>query len=128
MSRKALERILYVEDEPDIQTVARLVLERVGGFTLHIASSGAEALAVVSEFAPDLVLLDVMMPGMDGPTVFKALRKNPATAEIPIVFLTAKIQPHEVQEYKNLGALGIVHKPFDPMTLADSLRRLWDAQ
>jgi two-component system OmpR family response regulator len=121
-----LVRILYVEDEPDIQTVAKLALEMVGGYQVMICSSGQEALANVSSFAPDLILLDVMMPGMDGPTTLQSLRANPASAIIPVIFLTAKVQPPEVAEYQALGALNVIAKPFDPMTLADQVRQIWD--
>ncbi len=122
----SLERILYVEDEPDIQTVAKLALEMVGRFTVTICSSGQEALDKVTDFNPDLILLDVMMPGMDGPTTLQNLRSNPSTAAIPVIFLTAKIQPSEVAEYQALGALNVIAKPFDPMTLAEQVRNIWE--
>lgn len=124
MSR-TLERILYVEDEPDIREVAAIALEAVGGYTLRVCHSGGEALAVAEAFAPDLLLLDVMMPGMDGPTTLSELRKIPALADTPAVFMTAKVQPSEVAEYRAMGALGVVPKPFDPMTLAETLRSIW---
>lgn len=120
------QRILYVEDEPDIQTVAKLALEMVGGFTVKICSSGQEALAETADFMPDLILLDVMMPGMDGPTTFNRLREQPIIAKIPIVFMTAKIQPSEIAYYKSLGAIDVIAKPFDPMTLADQIRLIWE--
>jgi two-component system, OmpR family, response regulator len=120
-----LNRILYVEDEPDIQAVARLALEMVGGFTVKICSSGQEALASVAAFAPDLILLDVMMPGMDGPATLQALREQPALAAIPVVFMTAKVQPAEVQHYRGIGAVDVIPKPFDPMTLATQVRDAW---
>ncbi|MBI3948609.1 MAG: response regulator [Armatimonadetes bacterium] len=127
MPKQTLTRILFVEDEPDIQEVARLALEVVGGFTVRVCGSGAEALQVAPEFGPELVLLDVMMPGMDGPTTLKALRGLPSTAETPVVFVTAKAQPHEVARYRELGALGVITKPFDPMALSDEVRRLWES-
>jgi CheY-like chemotaxis protein len=120
-----LNRILYVEDEPDIQAVAKLALEMVGGFTVKICSSGQEALASVAAFAPDLILMDVMMPGMDGPATLQALREQPALAAIPVVFMTAKVQPAEVQHYKGIGAVDVIPKPFDPMTLATQVRDAW---
>lgn len=126
--QKPLDRILYVEDEPDIQQIARLALELVGKFTVHVCSSGAEALADAPAFNPDLILLDVMMPGMDGPTTLKALREIPATARTPVVFMTAKVQPNEVAQYRALGALDVITKPFDPMTLPDAIRAIWDSQ
>jgi CheY-like chemotaxis protein len=122
-----LKRILYAEDEPLIQAVAKLALEKVGGFDVLICSSGAEALEKVTGFAPDLVLLDVVMPGLDGPATFARLRAGPATAAIPIIFLTANAQPAEVAQYKALGAMDVIAKPFNPMTLAGQIRQVWDA-
>lgn len=121
-----LQRILYVEDEPDIQTVAKLALEMVGGFSVEICSSGEQALSAAVDFMPDMILLDVMMPGMDGPSTFKRLREIPALAKIPVTFMTAKIQPLEVAYYKSLGARGVIAKPFDPMTLANQVRTIWE--
>ena len=123
----ALERIMYVEDEPDIQAVAKVALELLGGFTVRICGNGQEALAAVRDFAPDLVLLDVMMPGMDGPSTLARLRADPATAAIPVIFLTAKVQPAEVVHYQSLGALDVIAKPFDPMTLAAQVQQIWSA-
>lgn len=120
-----MEHILHVEDESDIREVARIALEDVGGFRVETVGSGREALRKAEESLPDLVLLDVTMPGMDGPTTFHALRKCPATALIPVIFMTAKVQSHEVDRYKAMGALGVLAKPFDPMTLADQIRGLW---
>jgi len=125
MSVAALQRILYVEDEPDIQTVARLALEMLGGFTVEICSSGTEALARAPEFVPDLILLDVMMPGMDGPTVLARLRELPGTAATPVDFMTAKFQPQEVAEYRSLGAVEVIGKPFDPVALPGQVREIW---
>ncbi len=122
-----LEKILCVEDEPDIQAVARVALELLGGFQVRICANGQEALTTVPAFAPDLILLDVMMPGMDGPTTLARLRADPASAGIPVVFLTAKVQPDEVRHYQGLGALDVIAKPFDPMTLAAQVRRIWSA-
>lgn len=120
-----LQRILLVEDEPDIQTVARLALKALGGFTVEICSSGQEALDTAPHFLPDLVLLDVMMPGMDGPDTFRRLRQQPETQSTPMLFMTAKVQPHEVMEYKELGAIEVIAKPFDPMTLASQIQEIW---
>lgn len=120
-----LKRILYVEDEPDIQAVAKIALETVGGFELKVFSSGEEALANAVSYAPDLLLLDVMMPGMDGPTTLKALKELPELADTPAIFMTAKVQPAEVAEYKALGALDVIAKPFDPMTLSENIKVIW---
>lgn len=125
MSAETLSRILYVEDEPDIRAVAKLALEAVGGFTLEICSSGQEALEKAEAFGPQMMLLDVMMPEMDGPTTMKKLRKIPALANVPAIFMTAKVQPQEVKEYKALGAVEVIAKPFDPMTLASNINEIW---
>ena len=124
----SLTRILYVEDDPDIQAVAKIALEMVGGFTLHCCSSGRDALAKPSlDFAPQLLLLDVMMPEMDGPTTLAQLRQIPALSETPVIFMTAKVQSSEVRYYKSLGALGVIAKPFDPMQLSTQILELWSS-
>ena len=120
-----LKRILYAEDEADIQAVAKLALEVVGGFELRVCSTGEEAIECVVAFAPDLFLLDVMMPGLDGPDTLKALRALPEMADVPCIFMTAKVQPNEVAEYKDLGALDVIAKPFDPMALSNKINEIW---
>lgn len=120
-----LERILYVEDEPDIQTVARLALETLGDFTVAICGSGKEALDRAPDFQPQLILLDVMMPVMDGPTTLKMLRALPAFASSPVIFMTAKVQPSEIAHYLELGAVDVIPKPFDPMTLSSQVQAIW---
>ena len=122
----ALKKILCVEDEADIQTVARLALETVGGFEVMICGSGAEALEKAPLFEPDILLLDVMMPGMDGPDTLVALLSIEAMKTTPAIFLTAKAMPAEVERYKKLGALDVIPKPFDPMTLADQVKAIWN--
>jgi two-component system, OmpR family, response regulator len=121
-----LQRILCVEDEPDIQAVARMALELVGGFQVLVCGSGEQALREVQTYAPDLILLDVMMPGMDGPGTLQALRALPDVAAVPVAFMTAKVQPNEVAHYRSLGALDVIAKPFDPMTLSAQVRAIWD--
>lgn len=129
MTTGALQTLLYVEDDNDIQTVARITLEAVGGFTVRICGSGREALgAIESGFAPDLILLDVMMPEMDGPTTLASLRKLAPTAATPVIFMTAKAQGSEIAHYKSLGAIGVVAKPFDPMQLPHQVRELWEKE
>lgn len=123
---KKLNSILMIEDEPDIQMVARLALESVGGFNVEVCSSGQEALDKVLQINPDLILLDVMMPGMDGPTTLQKLQEIPELSNTPVIFMTAKVQPQEIQHYKDLGALDVIPKPFDPMTLSDNVREIWD--
>lgn len=122
---RQLSKILYVEDEPDIQAVAKIALEAVGGFTVCICSSGSDALSKVLAFAPDLILLDVMMPGMDGPATLKALNAIPELESVPYVFMTAKVQPSEIEYFKSLGAVDVIPKPFDPMTLSDKVKDIW---
>jgi CheY-like chemotaxis protein len=123
---KPLARILYVEDEPDIRAIAQMALEAVGGFTVIACASGSEALANAPGASADLLLLDVMMPGMDGPSTLKALRELPATASTPVIFMTAKVQAAEVAQYRELGAIDVIHKPFDPMELSAQISRIWD--
>ncbi|VAX00277.1 Two-component transcriptional response regulator, LuxR family [hydrothermal vent metagenome] len=123
---KELQRILYVEDEPDIQAVARIALETVGGFTVEICSSGFEAVEKASDFNPDLLLLDVMMPGMDGVSTLQELRKQPGLENTPAMFMTAKVRPSEVEQLRKEGAIDVIPKPFDPMTLSENLKSLWN--
>ena len=122
---KELINVLYVEDDPDIQMVAQMALEVVGGLTLRSCSSGRDAVLAAIDYTPDLILLDVMMPDMDGPATLAALRKLPRTATTPVVFMTAKVQAAEVSHYRSLGAVGVIAKPFDPMLLAQQVRGLW---
>ncbi|MES2130305.1 MAG: response regulator [Pseudomonadota bacterium] len=125
----ALSKILYVEDEPSIRMIAQIALETVGGFTLRTCSSGREAMTPESiAFAPDIIVLDVMLPEMDGPTILLHMRQIEAFANTPVVFMTAKVQANEVGEYLDLGAIGVIPKPFDPMTLSSQLQEIWDAR
>ena len=121
-----LKRITYVEDEPDIRAVAELALTQLGGFELDICVDGPDALRKTPEFRPDLILLDVMMPGMDGTETLARLREVPELAETPVVFMTAKAQRHEIAAFLELGALSVIPKPFDPMTLSSELRDIWN--
>lgn len=123
-----LKRILLVEDDPDIRTVAQLSLETLGGFELRLAGSGQEALAEAEAFRPDLLILDVMMPGLDGPGTLAGLRQKPPLAETPVIFMTAKVQPQEVAHLLSLGALEVITKPFDPMALPEQVRAIWNAR
>lgn len=123
---KTLSRILLVEDDPDIQVVARLGLEAVGKFTVLVCSSGQQALNQAPGFQPDLILLDMMMPGMDGLTTLKALREIPQISGVPVIILSAKVQTHEVLYYKQQGAVDVIAKPFDPMTLSTTIQLIWE--
>ncbi len=114
-------KILIIDDEDDIREVAALSLESVAGWDVIKASSGAQGLLRAAEFQPDAILLDVMMPGMDGPTTFRELRKNPATVQIPVLLLTAKVQGTDQRRFADLGVQAVLFKPFDPMTLSSQI-------
>lgn len=120
-----LERILLVDDDPDIIAVTTLALEALGGYTVQSCLRGAEALALIPTFAPDLILLDVMMPGLDGPETLAALQTDTTLRPTPAIFMTAKTQHHEIEHYKALGALDVIPKPFDPMCLPTTLQTIW---
>jgi CheY-like chemotaxis protein len=115
-----------VEDDPDIRVIVKSALEMLGGFEVRACASGAEALGAVAAFAPQLALLDVMMPELDGPGVLARLRADPATSALPVIFLTAKTAASEVERLRALGAKGVLMKPFDPMTLHEQVRKLWE--
>lgn len=124
MNTQQIEKphILCVDDEADILSVAKLSLETVGGFQVSCCSSGIEAIQEIEGLAPDLVLLDVMMPTMGGPATLKSLKEMPSNANTPIVFMTARVQPAEVQAYLEMGASAVISKPFDPMELPNKVR------
>ena len=122
-----LNKILHVEDEPDIQAVARLALESFGGFTVETCSNGQEALDRGPDFGPDLILMDVMMPGMDGPSAFQAMKNIPELKDIPVIFMTAKVMEQEIARLREMGAAGVIAKPFDPVTLTDQIKEIWES-
>ena len=124
-----LKKIMLVEDEHDIQEVARLSLEAIGSFNVKVCGSGKEALSQAPEFSPDLILLDVMMPGMDGLTTLKMLRQDPNSniSKIPVIFMTAKAQTNEMKNYISSGAIGAISKPFDPMQLPMQIKEIWNS-
>jgi len=113
-----MSRILYVDDEADIREVAQLSLELDPDLEVRTCASGVEAIEQAAAWQPDLILLDVMMPGMDGPTVLARLRAQDSTEAIPVIFITARTQQSEVCGFQELGVRGVLAKPFDPMTLA----------
>ena len=125
MANKELKKILYAEDEEDIRAIAQIALEDIGGFSVRYCSNGKKILEAAKEYTPDLLLLDVMMPEMDGPTTLRELRKNPDFIKIPAIFMTAKIQSNEIADYKSIGAIDVIKKPFDPLTLATSIKNAW---
>ena len=122
---RELKRILYVEDDSDIRTITAMALETVGGFAVIPCSSGEEALAAAPGANADLILLDVMMPGMDGLATLSALRGLSQTTDIPVIFMTAKVQASEIQQYMDLGVVDVIAKPFDPMTLSAQIGEIW---
>ncbi len=122
---RALEHVLYVDDEADLREIARLSLEVMGGLTVDVAASGAEALELIRRRRPDLVILDVMMPDMDGPATLAALCEAFGEHRVPMVFLTARSEAAEVARLRALGAVDVIAKPFDPMALPDRLRAVW---
>ncbi|KTC74712.1 two-component response regulator [Legionella birminghamensis] len=126
MSSKELSSILYAEDEADIREIAQVALEDLGNFKVIFCNNGFEVLEAAKGIIPDLILLDVMMPGMDGPSTLMELRKIPKYDNIPAIFMTAKIQTEEVEQYKSMGAVEVIAKPFDPMTLASDIQAIWD--
>lgn len=126
MSQKPLEKILYAEDDPSIQTIARMSLETVGGFELVVCNDGNEVLEQLRNYTPDLILLDVMMPNKDGPGALVELRKIAGMETVPVIFMTAKIMPENIDSYKKMGVVEVISKPFDPMALPGQIREIWD--
>jgi two-component system alkaline phosphatase synthesis response regulator PhoP len=114
-------RILIVDDEDDIREVAQLCLEVMGDWIVTPASSGQQALELAAKLQPDVILMDVMMPELDGPSTFKLLQQNEATRSIPVILLTAKVQASDRKHFDDLGVAGVIAKPFDPLTLADEI-------
>ena len=121
-----LQRVMCVEDDPDIRVIVKFALEKVGGLKVLVCGSGQEAIDHGPGFAPDFILLDAMMPDMDGPATLKALRQIPALAKVPLAFMTAKVQPSEIAGFKALGAVDVIAKPFDARTLAGTVKAIWE--
>ena len=125
MVSDALKKILYVEDDADIRNIVSMSLEMVGDYTVEACGSCADALDVVDDFDPDLLLLDVMMPDVDGPTTLSRLRRRASAADAPAVFITAKVQAGDMAQYKRLGVFDVIVKPFDPLMLSDRIGQIW---
>jgi DNA-binding response OmpR family regulator len=125
MPERPLQKICYVEDDDDIQRVARLALERIGKMEVSIIGDPTRAIDGILAFQPDLVLLDWMMPVIDGPTLFKRMRETSALKDMPVVFITAKASQRELDELRDMGASGVLSKPFSPKDLPEQLRAIW---
>jgi CheY-like chemotaxis protein len=116
--------ILLIDDEPNIAEVIAVCLESFKGWKVQIANSGKVGLSIVEALKPDAILLDVMMPIMDGITVYQNLKKNPLTQNIPVIFLTAKVQVRDREKFAQLGVVGTIAKPFEPLKISDQIAQL----
>jgi len=125
MPERPLNRICYVEDDEDIQRIVRMALERIGKMTVEVVTDPMVAIGAITAFKPDLVMLDWMMPGMDGPTLFRKMKQLPEMSVLPVVFITAKATQRDMDELIALGAAGTISKPFSPKDLPDQLRAIW---
>ena len=125
MSPAQLKRVMHVDDDADIREVTNLALDSIGNYTVCSCKSGADALATFRGFSPEIILLDVMMPAMSGPDVLRTLRKTPRGADIPVVFMTARVQSRDIDALKALGAIDVIQKPFDPMALPGQVAKIW---
>ncbi len=121
-----LQHVLCIDDDSDILEIAQMALEDVGQLRVTCMNNGELAVEQAAGLKPDFILIDVMMPGADGPTVLKALRCQPGLSAVPVAFMTARIQEQEVRDYLDLGADGVISKPFDPMALPSEIRTIWE--
>jgi two-component system OmpR family response regulator len=126
MNRTQLKTLLYVDDDSDIREIVEIALGLIDNLSVHTCASGDEALKLIPTLNPDLVLLDVMMPGMDGPAVFSRMRANTEWPNCPVIFMTAKALPREIAHFRELGAAGVIAKPFDPMELGRQVLQIWE--
>ncbi len=125
---RPLKSVLLVEDDLDIAMLARIALEEFGGLDFAHFATGAEALEAVDGLQPDLIILDYRMPGMNGAEVLQGLKDRPASRHIPVIFMTASLMPKHVARLREMGALDVLAKPFDPLSLADRIKRIWEAR
>lgn len=125
MRAQPLNRICYVEDDPDIQRIVRMSLERIGKMTVEVVGDSTRAVEAIIAFKPDMVMLDWMMPVMDGPAVLRKIRETAELKDLPVVFITAKASQRELDELRAMGAVGTISKPFAPKDLPDQLRAIW---
>ncbi len=126
MTKKPLTKIIFVDDDPDLLTIAQYSLENIPNISVKYLSSGEAAIQEALQFKPDLILLDVMMPKMDGIATFNTMRLIPSIAHIPVVFITAKVQKEEITHYSMIGILDVIIKPFNPLTLQADILKIWD--
>ena len=127
MPARELNRICYVEDDPDIQRIVRMSLERIGKMTVEVVGDPTRAVEAITAFKPDLVMLDWMMPIMDGPAVLRKMREHAELKDLPVVFITAKASQRELDELRAMGAVGAISKPFSPKDLPGQLRAIWQS-
>ena len=125
MPDRPLTRICYVEDDADIQRIVRLSLERIGKMTVEVVGDPTAAIDAMLAFRPDMVMLDWMMPVLDGPALFRQMKQRPETSALPVVFITAKAAQRDLDELLALGAVGTISKPFSPKDLPEQLRAIW---
>ena len=125
---KPLSKILYLEDDPHISEIALIALRDIAGFDVHHCGQGQDAINSFTEFQPDMLLLDVMLPDLDGPQVLEAIRKLDGGESVPAIFMTAKAQKHEQDAYMQQGAISVIVKPFDALTLGETLQSLWSSR
>ncbi len=126
-----ISSVLMIDDDANIRRITQLVLTRMAHWEVKLASSGKEALDILVDYQPDLILLDVMMPGMDGPTTLSAIKQTYGNAAAPVIFMTAKALKTEVDFFLNLGSAGVITKPFDPISLPDEIHcilKKWDGR
>lgn len=123
-----MKTVLLVDDEDDIREVAQMSLEVTAGWSVEDANCGSQGIEKALAFKPDVILLDVMMPDMDGPTTFKKMRELPELEDVPVILMTAKVQASDLEEFEAIGVSGVIPKPFDPMSLADKVKEIlnWD--
>ncbi len=126
MAARALQKLVIVDDDDDILTIAKYALKSLKQLDIKFLHSGKEAIQEIPKFAPDLILLDMMMPEMDGLTTLKALRDIPSTAHIPVILFTAKSVQQEMETYRKLGVFDVIVKPFDPINFAANVQALWE--
>jgi two-component system OmpR family response regulator len=123
-----LNSLLYVDDDADIREIVEMSLGLDGRMRVSSSCGGEPALATMRDEKPDLVVLDVMMPGMDGPAILQRMRADPELQHIPVIFMTAKANPQEVARFRGLSAIGVIAKPFDPMALGSQVKALWNSR